>query len=231
MIALLTPITRPLEPSSGPPELPGLTAASVWASLFHVPAPAFRDPPQFLNLVFESQFSPGSGCRPRNRHRQRRRSPASVGGEPGIVRKMTTPSTCGRVATASSSIPMCGRTSDRRASPWALRCDSEAPACGLLAILIIKLRSATIEEMPALIDEANEAARLVLGMLCGVSSGRLALDGRSGDVAQRFNPIGRNARSRGDNPIFDWRNSRARARLRGGIDGGRSATARRPRNR
>jgi hypothetical protein len=33
MIALLTPITRPLESSSGPPELPGLTAASVWMTL------------------------------------------------------------------------------------------------------------------------------------------------------------------------------------------------------
>ena len=30
MIAVLTPTTRPLESSRGPPELPGLTAASVW---------------------------------------------------------------------------------------------------------------------------------------------------------------------------------------------------------
>jgi hypothetical protein len=32
-----------------------------------------------------------------------------------------------------------------------------------LAILTIKLRSATLAEMPALIDDANEAARLLLG--------------------------------------------------------------------
>jgi hypothetical protein len=32
----------------------------------------------------------------------------------------------------------------------------------LLGILTVKLGSATVEEMPALIDEANEAARLVL---------------------------------------------------------------------
>jgi hypothetical protein len=38
----------------------------------------------------------------------------------------------------------------------------------LLAILTNKLRSATVEEMPALIDDANEAARLVLG--CCVAS-------------------------------------------------------------
>ena len=30
MIAVLTPISRPAESSSGPPELPGLMAASVW---------------------------------------------------------------------------------------------------------------------------------------------------------------------------------------------------------
>jgi hypothetical protein len=30
MIAVVTPITRPAESSSGPPELPGLIAASVW---------------------------------------------------------------------------------------------------------------------------------------------------------------------------------------------------------
>ena len=30
MIAVLTPITRPRESTSGPPELPGLSAASVW---------------------------------------------------------------------------------------------------------------------------------------------------------------------------------------------------------
>ena len=30
MIAVLTPTTRPLESSKGPPELPGFTAASVW---------------------------------------------------------------------------------------------------------------------------------------------------------------------------------------------------------
>jgi hypothetical protein len=30
---VLTPTTRPLESSSGPPELPGLTAASVWITL------------------------------------------------------------------------------------------------------------------------------------------------------------------------------------------------------
>ena len=29
-IAVLTPISRPAESSSGPPELPGLMAASVW---------------------------------------------------------------------------------------------------------------------------------------------------------------------------------------------------------
>ena len=33
MMAVLTPTTRPLESSSGPPELPGLTAASVWMTL------------------------------------------------------------------------------------------------------------------------------------------------------------------------------------------------------
>jgi hypothetical protein len=32
-IAVLTPITRPAESSSGPPELPGLMAASVWITL------------------------------------------------------------------------------------------------------------------------------------------------------------------------------------------------------
>jgi hypothetical protein len=32
----------------------------------------------------------------------------------------------------------------------------------LLAIATAKLRSATVEEMPALIDDANEAARLIL---------------------------------------------------------------------
>jgi hypothetical protein len=37
-----------------------------------------------------------------------------------------------------------------------------AEAGELLAILTIKLRSATVDEMPALIDDANEAARLVL---------------------------------------------------------------------
>ena len=30
MIAVLTPISRPAESSSGPPELPGLIAVSVW---------------------------------------------------------------------------------------------------------------------------------------------------------------------------------------------------------
>ncbi len=30
MIAVVTPMTRPAESSSGPPELPGLIAASVW---------------------------------------------------------------------------------------------------------------------------------------------------------------------------------------------------------
>jgi hypothetical protein len=33
----------------------------------------------------------------------------------------------------------------------------------LLAILTVKLESATVEEMPALIDEARDAARRVLG--------------------------------------------------------------------
>src|SRR5919201_127287 len=33
LICELTPITRPLESSSGPPELPGLIAASVWMAL------------------------------------------------------------------------------------------------------------------------------------------------------------------------------------------------------
>ena len=32
-IALVTPMTRPIESSSGPPELPGLIAASVWMIL------------------------------------------------------------------------------------------------------------------------------------------------------------------------------------------------------
>ena len=32
-IAVLTPITRPAESSSGPPEFPGLMAASVWITL------------------------------------------------------------------------------------------------------------------------------------------------------------------------------------------------------
>ena len=30
MTAVLTPITRPFQSTSGPPELPGLSAASVW---------------------------------------------------------------------------------------------------------------------------------------------------------------------------------------------------------
>ena len=33
MIAVLTPISRPAESRSGPPELPGLMAASVWITL------------------------------------------------------------------------------------------------------------------------------------------------------------------------------------------------------
>jgi hypothetical protein len=33
MMAVLTPTTLPLESSSGPPEFPGLTAASVWIGL------------------------------------------------------------------------------------------------------------------------------------------------------------------------------------------------------
>ena len=33
MIAVVTPINRPAESSSGPPELPGLIAASVWMTL------------------------------------------------------------------------------------------------------------------------------------------------------------------------------------------------------
>ena len=33
IIAVLTPITPPVESSSGPPELPGLSGASVWMML------------------------------------------------------------------------------------------------------------------------------------------------------------------------------------------------------
>jgi hypothetical protein len=49
MTAVLTPITRPAESSSGPPEFPGFKGASVWMTLsMSRPDPARRDRPRAL---------------------------------------------------------------------------------------------------------------------------------------------------------------------------------------
>jgi hypothetical protein len=89
----------------------------------------------------------------------------------------------------------------------------------LLGILTIKLGSATVEEMPALIDEANEAARLVLK--CCLAS----------DPASHFSPeeaamlraelvrLGEALEAQiAGIIIFDWRNSPAAPRLGRGIE-------------
>ncbi len=53
-IALLTPITRPCKSSSGPPELPGLIAASVWMTCGN----EYRPPPSAIRSEVKVRPNP-----------------------------------------------------------------------------------------------------------------------------------------------------------------------------
>jgi len=140
MIAVLTPTTSPRPLSSGPPELPGLSAASVWiTSGISRPVPARMLRPSALTMPAVTVCSKPSGLPMATAISPRRSSAERPNGrgasEPRDMASMhsTARSVSGSSPTdrASNSRPSLSDTTCRRACACA--CDPARATCELVS--------------------------------------------------------------------------------------------------
>ena len=137
LTAVLMPMTWPPESSSGPPELPGLMAASVWIRLFSCseldviesPATIWRPRPEITPVVTVFSNSP-SGL------------PMAIASCPGLSSELEPMETVGRpllstlmmARSVSGSIPYSGRRSSRLSLRRTVSCVAPSTTCLLVRI-------------------------------------------------------------------------------------------------